>query len=107
MESEEIEFEPGRGPEQVHLSLTGRDGEMRIMFVTHDGKESYVKYGLTRKKMDRIAGTRVVRYEREEMCGAPANTTVGWRDPGYIHDGVMINLKKGKRYYYQVNIFGV
>ncbi|KAL3840529.1 hypothetical protein ACJIZ3_025120 [Penstemon smallii] len=102
VESEEIGFEPGRGPEQVHLALTGREGEMRVMFVTHDGKENSVRFGLTRKKMGQIVGTRVSRYEREDMCDSPANESTGWRDPGYIHDGVMINLKKSKRYYYQV-----
>ncbi|XP_016510441.1 putative inactive purple acid phosphatase 2 [Nicotiana tabacum] len=101
-ESEEIGFESGRGPEQVHLALTGREDEMRVMFVTPDGKESYVRYGLTRNALDRVVGTRVVRYEREDMCDAPANSSIGWRDPGYIHDGVMVNLEKGKKYYYQV-----
>ncbi|XP_073021449.1 probable inactive purple acid phosphatase 2 [Primulina eburnea] len=101
-ESEEIEFEPGCGPEQVHLALTGKDGEMRVMFVTHDGEESFVRYGLTRREMGRVVGTRVSRYEREDMCDSPANESVGWRDPGFIHDGVMINLEIGKRYYYQV-----
>lgn len=101
-ESEEIGFEPGRGPEQVHLSLTGRDGEMRVMFVTSQGEESFVRYGLARNRLDQMADTRVGRYEKEHMCGAPANQSVGWRDPGYIHDGVMVNLKDGRRYFYQV-----
>ncbi|CAH9128938.1 unnamed protein product [Cuscuta epithymum] len=101
-ESEEVGFETGRGPEQVHLSLTGQDGEMRVMFVTHDGKESFVRYGLARKNLDQVAGTRVGRYEREHMCGAPANQSIGWRDPGYMHDGVMVNLKDGRKYFYQV-----
>ncbi|CAH9101022.1 unnamed protein product [Cuscuta europaea] len=100
--SEEIGFEPGRGPEQVHLAVTGREGEMRVMFVTPDGKENSVRYGLTRSNLDRLVGTVVVRYEREDMCDTPANNSVGWRDPGYIHDGVMTNLSNGKRYYYQV-----
>lgn len=100
--SEKVGFEPGRGPEQVHLSLTGRDGEMRVMFVTGDRKDCFVRYGLTRNNMDQVAGTRVRRYEREHMCGAPANQSTGWRDPGFIHDGVMVNLMDGKKYFYQV-----
>ncbi|XP_027097832.1 probable inactive purple acid phosphatase 2 [Coffea arabica] len=102
VESGEVGFEPGRGPEQVHLALTGRVGEMRVMFVTHDGKDNSVRYGLTRGKMEQTVGARVLRYEREDMCHAPATDSVGWRDPGYIHDGVMTDLRKGKRYYYQV-----
>uniref|UniRef100_A0A166EBS0 Purple acid phosphatase N-terminal domain-containing protein n=1 Tax=Daucus carota subsp. sativus TaxID=79200 RepID=A0A166EBS0_DAUCS len=103
VESEELGFEPGRGPEQVHLALTGQDGEMRVMFVTHDGKESFVKYGSSQDDMDRVVGTKVVRYEKEHMCDYPANHSIGWRDPGFIHDGVMKDLKKGKKYYYKVN----
>ncbi|XP_074339624.1 putative inactive purple acid phosphatase 2 isoform X1 [Apium graveolens] len=100
--SEELEFESGRGPEQVHLALTGRDGEMRVMFVSNDGKESVVKYGSGQDRLDMVVGTRVGRYEREHMCDSPANISIGWRDPGYIHDGVMVNLKKGVQYYYKV-----
>ncbi|CAK9142398.1 unnamed protein product [Ilex paraguariensis] len=89
------------GPEQVHLALTGQEDEMRVMYLTHDGKESFVKYGLGPDQMDRVVATQVGRYEREDMCDSPANHSVGWRDPGYIHDGIMTNLKKGKRYYYK------
>ncbi|KAK9107374.1 hypothetical protein Syun_023385 [Stephania yunnanensis] len=52
--------------------------------------------------MEEVVETEVRRYEREDMCGAPANGSVGWRDPGWVHDGVMRNLKKGIRYYYKV-----
>ncbi|CAI9096490.1 OLC1v1032652C1 [Oldenlandia corymbosa var. corymbosa] len=101
-ESDAIGFEPGRGPEQIHLAYTGKEDEMRVMFVTPDGKENSVKYGLSQEKLDRVVGTQVVKYEREDMCDSPANDSIGWRDPGFIHDGVMINLMKGKRYFYQV-----
>ncbi|VFQ92251.1 unnamed protein product [Cuscuta campestris] len=89
--SDEIRFETGRGPEQIRLAVTGREGEMRVMFVTPDGKESSIRYGLTRGNLDRVVGTEVGRYEREDMCDAPANQSIGWRDPGYIHDGVGSN----------------
>lgn len=84
------------------MALTGLVGEMRVMFVTHDGGESVVKYGLDPGQMERVADTKVGRYEREDMCDSPANHSLGWRDPGYIHDGVMTDLDKGKRYYYKV-----
>ncbi|XP_076922933.1 putative inactive purple acid phosphatase 2 [Bidens hawaiensis] len=92
----------GSGPDQVHLALTGRVGEMRVMFVSGDGSESVVRYGLGSGGMEREVGTRVERYEREDMCDAPANSSVGWRDPGFVHDGVMVGLEPGKRYFYKV-----
>ncbi|KAL5553678.1 hypothetical protein UlMin_041079 [Ulmus minor] len=100
--SEELRFEPGRGPEQIHLAFTDRDDEMRVMFLTEDGGERRVRYGEREDALDDVAVARVSRYEREDMCHAPANESVGWRDPGFIQDGVMTNLKKGVRYYYQV-----
>ncbi|KAG9138381.1 hypothetical protein Leryth_001573 [Lithospermum erythrorhizon] len=100
--SEDVGFVAGKGPEHVHLALTGRVKEMRVMFVTHNGEDHFVRYGLKKSRLDRVEGTRVSRYEREDLCDGPANASIGWRDPGFIHDGVMIHLKKGKRYYYQV-----
>ncbi|MCL7023398.1 hypothetical protein MKW94_006538 [Papaver nudicaule] len=75
---------------------------MRVMFITEDGKENYVKYGRDEDGMNKVVKTVVSRYEREDMCDAPANDTTGWRDPGFIHDGVIKNLKSEKRYYYKV-----
>nr|CAD1841238.1 unnamed protein product [Ananas comosus var. bracteatus] len=100
--SEEVGFGKVLGPDQIHLSITDREDEMRVMFVTVDGAESFVSYGLDMEKLDRMAKTDVRRYERKDMCDYPANATIGWRDPGFTHDGVMSNLEKGKRYYYTV-----
>ncbi|OVA09220.1 Phosphoesterase domain [Macleaya cordata] len=100
--SKELGFELGGGPEQIHLALTEKDDEMRVMFITGDGKENYVKYGEEEDEMDEMVKTVVRRYEREDMCDSPANESIGWRDPGFIHDGVMKNLKMEKRYYYKV-----
>lgn len=75
---------------------------MRVMYVTGVPKETYVRYGEREDEMDRLIVASVKRYEREHMCDAPANQSVGWRDPGFIHDALITGLEKGRRYYYKV-----
>ncbi|CAN8266639.1 unnamed protein product [Cochlearia groenlandica] len=89
-------------PEQIHLAYTDKLDEMRVMFVSGDGEERFARYGVVKERLDDIAVARGFRYEREHMCHAPANSTVGWRDPGWTFDAVMNNLKAGLKYYYQV-----
>ncbi|KAH8496579.1 hypothetical protein H0E87_019359 [Populus deltoides] len=101
-ESDVVGFESGHGPEQIHLAYTDVEDEMRVMFLVGDGEERSVKWGERDGEWSHASVARVVRYEREDMCDAPANGSIGWRDPGWIHDGVMKDLKKGVRYYYQV-----
>ncbi|KAL5723063.1 prolyl aminopeptidase [Ranunculus cassubicifolius] len=100
--SGELGFVKGNGPEQIHLSFTSKLDEIRVMFITDDGKESFVKFGRDEDELEEVVKTDVRRYEREDMCDSPANTSTGWRDPGFIHDGVLRNLKNGKKYYYKV-----
>jgi acid phosphatase type 7 len=54
--------------------------------------------------LNKTAGTEVKRYEQAHMCDFLANDSIGWRDPGFIHDGVMMGLQNEKRYYYKVSI---
>ncbi|KAF8097152.1 hypothetical protein N665_0293s0002 [Sinapis alba] len=89
-------------PEQIHLSYTDTVNEMRVMFVTGDGEERLARYGEVKERLDKTAPARGVSYEKERMCHAPANTTIGWRDPGWTFDAVMESLKPGVKYYYQV-----
>ncbi|KAM0983815.1 hypothetical protein ACFX2C_011306 [Malus domestica] len=99
---DELSFESDRVPDQIHLAYTDGDDEMRVMFVTPDGGERKVRYGQREDSLDDVVVARVGRYEREHMCDAPANNSIGWRDPGFIHDAVMTRLGKGVRYYYKV-----
>uniref|UniRef100_A0A7N1A309 Purple acid phosphatase n=1 Tax=Kalanchoe fedtschenkoi TaxID=63787 RepID=A0A7N1A309_KALFE len=95
----------GVGVEQVHLAYTEAEDEMRVMFVSGDGEERFVKWwGVAEggEVEGEVGRTTVERFEREDMCDWPANNSLGWRDPGFVHDGVMKGLKKGERYYYKV-----
>ncbi|KAJ4827866.1 prolyl aminopeptidase [Turnera subulata] len=101
-ESLPVGFRSGRGPQQIHLAYTDSEEEMRVMFVAGDGEERRVRWGIADGDWAHSNVARVVWYEREDLCDSPANSSVGWRDPGWIHDAVITGLDKGLRYYYQV-----
>ncbi|CAM6117218.1 unnamed protein product [Calypogeia fissa] len=46
-----------------------------------------------------VAGT--LTFTRNDMCGAPAST-IGWRDPGFIHTASVKGLWPNTKYIYQV-----
>ena len=92
-------------PEQVHLTFADRADEMRVMFVCADAGKRAVRYGLEKEEEKgwTEVGTEVRTYEQKHMCDAPANDSVGWRDPGFVFDGLMNGLEPGRRYFYKVN----
>ncbi|KAL6880329.1 hypothetical protein ACP4OV_011894 [Aristida adscensionis] len=91
-------------PEQVHLAFADAVDEMRVMFVCGDGGERTVRYGLGEEegKDWKEVGTEVTTYEQRHMCDTPANSSVGWRDPGFVFDGLMKGLEPGRKYLYKV-----
>eukprot|EP00252_Welwitschia_mirabilis_P007864 TRINITY_DN19574_c0_g1_i1.p1 TRINITY_DN19574_c0_g1~~TRINITY_DN19574_c0_g1_i1.p1 ORF type:complete len:468 (-),score=62.46 TRINITY_DN19574_c0_g1_i1:859-2262(-) len=100
--SDSVGFSNWNYPEQIHLAFTDNHDEMRVMFVTRDALKSYVRFGLDQDDLRHTVQTLSVTYTRDQMCDSPANTSRGWRDPGFIHDAVMEDLLPGKRYFYQV-----
>ncbi|XP_002987403.2 probable inactive purple acid phosphatase 2 [Selaginella moellendorffii] len=100
--SDDVQFASFNEPTQIHLSLTSNFGEVRVMFVTRDALECFILYGTEQDSLDLTVATKSITYQQGDMCDEPANTTLGWRNPGYIHDGVLGKLKPSKRYFYQV-----
>ncbi|XP_074295755.1 putative inactive purple acid phosphatase 2 [Silene latifolia] len=98
----EVSFRNPNGPEQLHLGFTDREDEMSVVFVAGDDEIRVVKYGEDEDDLEFSVETKVERYDKDDMCDSPANTSLGWRDPGFIFHGVMTNLNKDKRYYYKV-----
>ena len=45
-------------------------------------------------------------YKASDMCGPNANTT-GFKDPGYMYDVLLKDLKPSTRYYYSYGSKGV
>ena len=39
-------------------------------------------------------------YKREDMCGFPADSIIAFRDPGFIHDGLLTDLQPATLYFY-------
>ena len=91
-------------PEQVHLAFADAVDEMRVLFVCGDRGERVVRYGLQKEdeKEWKEVGTYVSKYEQKHMCDWPANSSVAWKDPGFVFDGLMKGLEPGRKYFYKV-----
>jgi acid phosphatase type 7 len=94
-------------PTQIHLSLTEKPHEMRVMWISGYNGTSTIMY---RKEGDEVTLVEIgtsETYTREEMCHEPANLTFashgrGWWDPGFIHTVHIKNLEPNKKYFYKV-----
>ncbi|KAL9263944.1 putative inactive purple acid phosphatase 1 [Drosera capensis] len=65
-----------------------------------DEAESFVEWGPKEGvKIRSPAGTLI--FDRDSMCGAPAST-VGWRDPGFIHTSFLKELWPNSVYTYRL-----
>ncbi|KAM3274186.1 hypothetical protein ACQJBY_043387 [Aegilops geniculata] len=92
-----------RGPSRCTSCSPIGPTKMRVMFVCADAGKRAVRYGLEKEEEKgwTEAGTEVRTYEQKHMCNAPANDSQGWRDPGFVFDGLMNGLELGRRYFYK------
>ncbi len=61
--------------------------------------EAIVRYGVSESELVNKVLAKTNTYKASDMCGPPANT-VGFRDPGFIHDALITDLKPSTRYFY-------
>ncbi|PRP84873.1 putative inactive purple acid phosphatase 27-like [Planoprotostelium fungivorum] len=95
--SEELSFENPNMPTQVHLALTGLEGQMNIMWLTSDGVEDqHVLFENTDGSLLRSEANST----RYDLCGWPGNS-VGFKNPGKIWTVVLTELVPGHRYRYR------
>ncbi|KAL4171283.1 hypothetical protein KRP22_009379 [Phytophthora ramorum] len=105
-ESPFVEMERGHTePLQVRLALTGKKGEMRVMWTSGLVFGPVVKFGTAVSGvLERRAEATTGTYDALDMCSAHATTrsSVYFRHPGYLHDAVMTDLVPGEKYIYRV-----
>ena len=94
-----VEGAVSRVPSQGHLALTGVADEMRVMWVSNVTGNATVRFGPSADSLSAVATGSTTTYTRTQMCGAPANQTDQWVDPGMIHDVLMAGLTPGLNYY--------
>lgn len=86
-------------PLQVHIALTTKPNEMRIMWVSAKADKVQVRYGKTKSLEQNETAFTARTYSASDMCEPNANTTGFW-DPGYIYDVLLTDLEVNTRYYY-------
>ena len=82
----------------MHLALTTNPGELRVGFTTFPKDRTTlaparVVFGQARVS-DPVLSTPTT-YLPEQMCGAPANDTKAWVDPGVMHTALLSGLSQG------------
>lgn len=99
-----VSFAGGGRPQQLHLAMTAVPREMRVMWTCAAlWAGSEVQYGRSSSELSERAPAQGDTYTQAQMCEAPANTSRGWRDPGFIYDAVMTDLSWGSKYFYRVS----
>lgn len=87
-------------PMQGHLSLTGKQGEVMVQWVTRDKGKPAVRWAIQQQDQHvQVAAGDSLTYRRADMCGSPANSS-GWMEPGWMHGAVMSELQPSTRYVY-------
>ncbi len=94
-------------PLQGHLSLTGDPTEMRVQWTTGTSSTPTVFYGFSQDVLNLTAYGTSRTYKASDMCGPPANLSIYFWDPGYLHGVLLTGLLPNSLYYYQYGSEGV
>lgn len=70
-----------------HLALTGKATQMRVHWTTGTTSMPTVHYGTSASNLILTATGISKTYKASDMCAPPANSSVYFRDPGYLQIG--------------------
>ncbi len=106
--SNRVTFTDGlAAPLQGHLALTGKDTEMRVHWTTGTNSTPVVFYGLRQDHLNLTTTGSSKTYKASDMCGPPANMTLFFLNPGYLHEVLLTGLEPNSKYYYKYGSHGV
>ena len=94
-------------PLHGHLALTGDPTEMRVHWTTGTASTPTVLYGTSPSSLDFKATGTSKTYKASDMCGPPANMSLYFMNPGYLHEVLLTNLEPNTHYYYKYGSEGV
>lgn len=101
--SNSVSFANPKAPLYPRLALGKAWNEMAVTWTSGyniDEAVPFVEWGLKGGHQKRSpAGTST--FHQNSMCGSPAST-VGWRDPGFIHTSFLKDLWPNARYKYRM-----
>ncbi|KAM0852660.1 hypothetical protein ACQ4PT_051614 [Festuca glaucescens] len=103
--SNKIAFANPKAPVYPRLALGKTWNEMTVTWTSgYDTSEAspIVEWGLKGSPPVRTTADTAT-FGRERLCGEPAST-VGRRDPGFIHTAFLKNLRPDKEYYYKLKL---
>ena len=84
-----------------HLALTGKATQMRVHWTTGTTSMPTVRYGTSANNLILTATGISKTYKASDMCAPPANSSVYFRDPGYLHEVILTGLQPNTKYFYQ------
>ena len=100
--SNEVSFKGGKdAPLQGHLALTGDATQMRVSWTTGTSTEPVVFYGTNTDNLTLSVSGISRTYALSDFCGPPANDSVNFLDPGYLHDVLLTDLQPKSTYFYK------
>lgn len=106
--SNNVSFEGGGdAPLQGHLALTGQATEMRVSWTSLSSGKPVVFYGTAADNLTLSASGVSRTYTNSDMCGPPANQTMFFINPGFLHDVLLTELQPKSTYYYKFGSEGV
>ena len=94
-----VTFANANAPRAARLAVTGVATEMRIAW---SSASAALHPAVILAAQGVVApASSSLTWTATDLCGPPA-TTVGWREPGYVHSAVLSGLVPGRSYSYTV-----